>query len=96
MAITIDDQPYTWTPRGQKLIYALSSDNSGNTGFKFGIEVVDVAAAKTYNFYLDASPDGSAYFDLNPLVNLLNDESTAIHATTAATHVELEGNSWVF
>jgi len=94
MAITIDDQPYTWTPRGQKLIYALSSDNSGNTGFKFGIEVVDVAAAKTYNFYLDASPDGSAYFDLNPLVNLLNDESTAIHATTAATHVELEGNSW--
>ena len=94
MAITINDQPYTWTPRGQKLIYALSSDNSANTGFKFGIEVVDVAAAKTYNFYLDASPDGSAYFDLNPLVNLLNDESTAIHATTAATHVEAEGNSW--
>lgn len=94
MAITIDDQPYTWTPRGQKIIYALNSDNSGNTGFKFGIAVLDVATAKTYNFYLDPAPDGAAYFDLNPLVNLLNDEATAIHATTAATHIEAEGNSW--
>jgi hypothetical protein len=94
MAITINDQPYSWTPRGQKLIYALSSDNSGNTGFKFGIEVLDVATAKTYNFYLDPNPSGDAYFDLNPLVNLLNEELTAIHGTTAATHVESEGSSW--
>ena len=94
MAITINDEPYSWTPRGQKLIYALSSDNSANTGFKFGIEVIDVAVGKTYNFYLDPTPSGGVYFDLNPLVLLLNKESTAIHATTAATHVEPEGNSW--
>lgn len=94
MAITINTEPFTWTPRGQKLIYDLSSTNSGNTGFKFGIEVLDVATAKTYFFYLDPSPDGHAYFDLNPLVNLLNKEDSAIHATTSTVHTEPEGNSW--
>lgn len=94
MAITINTQPFTWTPRGQKLIYDLTSTNSGNTGFKFGIEVLDVATAKTYFFYLDPSPDGHAYFDLNPLVNLLNKEDSPIHATTAASYTEPEGNSW--
>lgn len=94
MAITINTQPYTWTPRGQKLIYDLTSTNSGNTGFKFGIEVNDTAAGKTYNFFLDPSPDGHAYFDLNPLVNLLNKENTPIHGTTASQHTEPNGNSW--
>jgi hypothetical protein len=94
MAITINDQPYTWTPRGQKLIYDLSSDNTGNIGFKFGISVEDVAAGKTYDFYLDPSPDGHVYFDLNPLVNLRNAEGLTIHATTSASYTEPEGNSW--
>jgi len=94
MAITINTEPFTWTPRGQKLIYDLTSSNSGNTGFKFGIEVNDVAASKIYNFFLDPSPDGHAYFDLNPLVLLLNKENTAIHGTTATVHTEPEGNSW--
>jgi hypothetical protein len=94
MAITINTQPYTWTPRGQKLIYDLSSDNTGNTGFKFGISVLDNGTGKTYEFYLDAAPDGRAYFDLNPLVNLRNNEATAIHSQTAAQHTEPEGDSW--
>ena len=94
MAITINTEPFSWTPRGQKLIYDLSSTNSGNTGFKFGIEVLDVATAKTYFFYLDPSPDAHAYFDLNPLVNLLNKEDSPIHATTAGSYTEPEGNSW--
>jgi hypothetical protein len=94
MAITINEQPYDWTPRGQKLIYALSSTNSGNTGFKFGVSVLDVAAAKTYNFYLDPSPTGDAYFDLNPLVILTNKENTNIHGTTSTEYTEPEGNSW--
>ena len=94
MAITINDQPYTWTPRGQKLIYNLSSDNTSNAGFKFGIAVEDVAASKTYQFFLDPSPNGNAFFDLNPLVLLHNAENGTIHGTTAATYVEPEGNSW--
>lgn len=94
MAITINEQPYTWTPRGQKLIYALGSDNATNTGFKYGISVLDVSASKTYTFFLDPSPDGDVYFDLNPLVILLNKENTTIHATIATEYVEPEGNSW--
>jgi len=35
MAITIDDQPYQYTPIGQRLIIVASSDNVGNTGFRF-------------------------------------------------------------
>ena len=94
MAITINTQPYTWTPRGQKLIYDLSSSNSGNTGFKFGISVLDNGTGKTYEFYLDPAPDGRAYFDLNPLVNLRNRENTSIHSQGAAQHTEPEGDSW--
>ena len=35
MAITIDDQPYEYTPVGQRLMLVASSDNVGNTGFRF-------------------------------------------------------------
>lgn len=94
MAITINTQPYTWTPRGQKLIYDLSSDNSANSGFKFGISVVDNGSGKTYEFYLNPSPDGRAYFDLNPLVNLRNQEDSAIHKNILSQHTEPEGDSW--
>ncbi len=94
MALTINEQPYTWTPRGQKLIYNLTSDNSGNVGFRFGIEVTDTASGKVYFFYLQPSPDGSVYFDLSPLVNLHNNEISAIHNTTAATYTEPIGNAW--
>ena len=94
MAITINTQPYTWTPRGQKLIYDLTSDNSGNTGFKFGVAVLDVATSKTYNFFLDPNPSGRAFFDLNPIVQLYNDENAAEHSQTAAQHIEAEGYSW--
>ena len=94
MAITINTQPYTWTPRGQKLIYDLTSSNSGNTGFKFGVSVVDVATSKTYNFFLDPNPSGRAFFDLNPIVQLYNDENSAEHSQGAAQHIEAEGKSW--
>lgn len=53
-----------------------------------------MAAGKTYNFFLDPSPDGHAYFDLNPLVNLRNKENTPIHGTTASQHIEPEGDSY--
>jgi hypothetical protein len=35
MAITINDQPYEYTPVGQRLMLVASSDNVGNTGFRF-------------------------------------------------------------
>lgn len=94
MALTINEQPYDWTPRGQKLIYDLTSTNSGNAGFRFGIEVTDTATGKVYFFYLQPSPDGHIYFDLSPLVNLHNYEGTNVHISTAATYTETVGNGW--
>ena len=35
MAITINDQPYEYTPIGQRLMLVASSDNVANTGFRF-------------------------------------------------------------
>jgi len=35
MAITIDDQPYQYTPVGQRLMLVASSDNVANAGFRF-------------------------------------------------------------
>jgi len=35
MAITIDDQPYEYTPIGQRLMLVASSTNVANTGFRF-------------------------------------------------------------
>lgn len=35
MAITIDDQPYQYTPVGQRLMLVASSDNVGEPGFRF-------------------------------------------------------------
>jgi hypothetical protein len=35
MAITIDDQPYEYTPIGQRLMLVASSDNVSNAGFRF-------------------------------------------------------------
>jgi hypothetical protein len=35
MAITIDQQPYEYTPIGQRLIIVASSDNTSNAGFRF-------------------------------------------------------------
>jgi hypothetical protein len=35
MAITIEEQPYEYTPIGQRLMLVASSDNVANTGFRF-------------------------------------------------------------
>jgi hypothetical protein len=67
MAITINDQPYDWAVRGQKLMIIATSTETAQVGFRYGIEVV--IDAKTYNFYVPAAPDNKLYFDLNPLVD---------------------------
>jgi len=66
MAITIEDQPYEWAVRGQKLMIIASSTQTANTGFRYGVEVV--IDSKTYNFYIPAAPDDRLYFDLAPIV----------------------------
>jgi hypothetical protein len=88
MAITINDQPYKWALRGQKLMIIATSDETTQNGFKYGIEVT--IDAKTYNFYVSAAPDGKLYFDLAPLIDdMRNYEPLGYHFTTDDTADDL-------
>ena len=84
MAITIEDQPYNWALRGQKLMVVASSDETAQTGFKYGVEVT--IDAKVYNFYVSAAPDGRLYFDIAPLLDdMRNYEPLGYHFSTDTT-----------
>jgi len=67
MAITIEDQPYKWAIRGQKLMIIAISDEISNPGFRYGVDVT--IEGKLYSFYVSAAPDDRLYFDLSPLVD---------------------------
>lgn len=83
--ITIEEQPYAWAARGQKLIYRASSDETAQVGFKYIIRVNDLSASKYYEFLYDPTPfDAKVYFDLNPLVYLRNWEVD--NGTTGIPH----------
>lgn len=81
MAITINDQPYNWALRGQKLMIIAISDETANVGFKYGIQVI--VQGTPYQFYLSPAPDDRLYFDMQPLVDTLrNYEPQNYHLTT--------------
>lgn len=84
MAITINDQPYAWALRGQKLMVIATSTQTAQIGFRYGIEVS--IGANTYNFLVSAAPDNKLYFDLQPLVDdLRNQELLNQHFATDDT-----------
>jgi len=84
MAITINDQPYSWAVRGQKLMIVAISDEVANTGFKYGIQVI--INGLPYQFYLSPAPDDRLYFDMQPLLDSLrNYEPLNYHLTTDNT-----------
>jgi hypothetical protein len=61
MAITIEEQPYEYTPIGQRLMLVASSDNVANTGFRF---VFDFGA-----FQVNVQPNAAnkGILDLAPI-----------------------------
>ena len=61
MAITIEDQPYQYTPIGQRLMLVASSTHSGNAGFRY---VFDFGA-----FQINVQPNaaGKGVLDLAPI-----------------------------
>ena len=88
MAITINDQPYEWAVRGQKLMIIATSTQTAQLGFRYGVEVV--IDSKTYNFYVPAAPDNKLYFDLAPLIDdLRNYEPLDYHFSTDDTQDDL-------
>jgi hypothetical protein len=60
MAITINDQPYEYTPIGQRLMIVCSSTNVGNIGFRFVFDFTDfkvnVQPNYEYKGVLDLAP----------------------------------------
>jgi hypothetical protein len=73
MAITIDDQPYQYTPIGQRLMLVASSDNVGNTGFRY---VFDFGA---FQVNVQPNANGKGMLDLAPIFReqLQHDAGTA-------------------
>lgn len=90
MALSIDDEPLSWAARGQKIMFRVSSDNTAQDGFKYGVEVVNSTTAKSYFFLYDPDPANQfLYFDLNPLLVMANEEySINPHATPFTTPIE--------
>ena len=82
MAITLIDQPRSWSPRGQKLMLIASSTNTGNLGFRYGLTVNNLATGETFTFYISPSVDDNMYFDVQPLLKMQNKESEYVHALT--------------
>ena len=92
MAITIQDQPYQWSPRGQKLMIVATSTEYAQDGFKYGVEVTNTDTGKTYTFFLSPALDNRLYFDMQSLVQLRNKETELMHATLVSSTFE-EGNN---
>lgn len=68
--ITIEDQPYAFTAVGQPLIIVASSDNVGNTGFRYKVTITGTIGAETetVSVYLPPNPQDKLIFDIRPLV----------------------------
>jgi len=75
MAITIEDQPYTWSARGQKLMIVASSTETAQDGFQYGVTVTNNTTTQVFNFYISPAIDGRLYFDLQSLIQLRNREA---------------------
>jgi hypothetical protein len=92
MAINIEQAPYGWTARGQKIVYRVSSNQIGQPNFKYGVEVTRTSDGKVFDFICEQNPtDGKLYFDLQPLVKLTNmelsSEGDVVHFTPTSTQV---------
>jgi hypothetical protein len=95
MAITIEDQPYTWALRGQKLMIVATSDEIAQVGFKYGVEVN--VQGVPYSFYLNPAPDDRLYFDMNPLLDTMrNVEPQNFHFATDNTQIDSSGITLTF
>jgi hypothetical protein len=83
MAITISDQPNTWSPRGQRLLFYLTSTQTAQPGFRIRAEVTVNSTGDIYAFMLSVDPYGGIIYDLGSLVTLRNyEDDPNLHALT--------------
>lgn len=82
MAITIEEQPYGFAPRGQKLLFYATSNNYIQPQFKYGVLVYVGSTAQTLQFFVSPDINGYLVFDLASVVKLYNEDAeTNWHAT---------------
>jgi hypothetical protein len=91
MAITIQQQPYSYTALKQKLIVVATSSNIGQPGFRYVVEV-SVNAGAVNTFYVQPNLNGALVFDLYPVVyskmDLGVNTSDAVASLFASTTVQ--------
>tara|TARA_R100001244_G_scaffold63542_1_gene52773 strand:- start:8783 stop:10000 length:1218 start_codon:yes stop_codon:yes gene_type:complete len=67
MAITIEQTPILYTPVYNEMIYVISSTNSGNTNFKYVVDVV--INSDSFRLTLFPHPSfGTAYIDIGKII----------------------------
>lgn len=94
MALTIEHEPYGWSVRGERILFDVTSDNSGNDGFRLGVSVTDTSNLQTYTFMLTVDVDGHFYYDLSTLAVMRYDESYPTLHSNDTYHEETNGNGW--
>lgn len=77
MAITIESQPYSYTARGQRLMFIATSDNTGELQFKYGVKVNVFSTGQELQFLVTPDINGKLIFDLQSVVKLRNEDSLA-------------------
>jgi len=75
MAITIESQPYSFTARGQRLMFIATSDNTGELQFKYGVKVTAGSTGQVLQFLVTPDIDGKLIFDLQSVVKLRNEDT---------------------
>lgn len=70
MAITVQEQPYSATKVGQKLIYRVTSSNVANDGFKFVFKIYEGTTNLISTIYVSPTPEATpqGILDLSPVL----------------------------
>ena len=66
MAITIEQQPYLYNVKGQKLIYVVTSDNVSEEGFKFKFDIQSYGNSIA-TFFVTPNAQGAGLIDIAQL-----------------------------
>ena len=75
MAITIEEQPYGFAVRGQKLLFYATSSNFTATQFTYGIKVFVGSTSQLLQFFVSPDINGYMVFDLASVVKLYNEDA---------------------
>lgn len=96
MAITVQEQPYSATKVGQKLIYRLTSSNVANDGFKFVFKIYEGTTNLISTIYVQPTPEATpqGVLDLSPI--LKHRMEAKLDLTTADISVDFQDSTYPY